>query len=69
MIDRIGDPVNDLLSGQTGSGTVNVLRTVSEKVKAEAKEALSIAGRVGNVCLLDVSLYETDGKENRNQPA
>jgi hypothetical protein len=69
MIDRIGDPVNDLLSGQTGSGTVSVLRSMSEKVKAKAKEAISTAGRVENFCLLDVRLYETDGKENRNQPA
>ncbi len=60
MINRIDDPVTVLLSGQTGSGTVSVLRTVSEKIKAEAKEVLSTAGRVGKFCLLNVRLYKTD---------
>lgn len=60
MINRIGDPVNTLLSGQTGSGIACILRTMSEKVKAEAKEALSTAGRVGNFCLLDVRFCKTD---------
>jgi len=41
MKNRIDDPVNDLLSGQTGSDPISVLQTVSEKVKAEAKEALA----------------------------
>jgi hypothetical protein len=60
MIDRIGDPVNDLLlSGQPGSGTVSVLRTVSEKVKVEAK-TLSIAECVRNFCPQDVTLDKTD---------
>ena len=36
-----------------------MLRIVSEKVKAEAKKALSIAECVRNVCLLDAMLDKT----------
>lgn len=60
MINRIDNPVNVLLSRQTGNGTVSVLRTVLEKIKAETKEILSTAGRVGKFCLLHVRLYTTD---------
>lgn len=51
--------LGDLLSGQTGSGIVSLLRSVSKKVKAEAKEALSTAGPVRNSCLRDVELEKT----------
>ncbi len=52
--------LGDLLSGQTGSGILSLLRSVSKKVKAEAEEALSTAGPVRNSCLRDVELDKTD---------
>jgi hypothetical protein len=60
MIDWGGEPVNELLSGQTGSGTASVLRTASEKIEAETYKELPTVGRAFNYYLLDVRLARTD---------